>query len=247
MSDALAILGDWNATPHDSGLWSPSWLAGQTGLRIHSAGPGRHGDIDYAMSDAAPGKAHRYAPPGRPGQSSDHDVVMVTVGDSEGPPAPLRLATWNMEFGRQRSTVAGQLGQLLEDHKPDVLALQEAKDYHHVIRTVAAHHGYVSLLSEVSGQWHNGLMVREALSPRAPRFVQLSPRGWHLAGAGSADHTPLWATSWLVGWLRVVCVHMPPSVNWSHGVPHGPVMRVAATVAAQRRLRSWVNANKRHR
>lgn len=242
---ALALLGDWNVPAHATGRWTTSWLADRAGLRVQSAGPGRHGDIDYIVSDAHASGAGRHDPPGPAGSQSDHDVVTITLHDPDNEAPPLRLATWNMERDRSRALVRGQLRQVLAVHQPDVLALQEAKQYHEAIRTVARASGYKVLASEVPGQWHNVLMVREELPTAGPLFVQLAPRGWETVAG--PEHTPPTATSWRVSWLRVVCVHMPPSVRWVKGLPVGPPLRVAALVASMRKLRRWAVRARRRR
>lgn len=235
---ALAIVGDWNGTPADSGRWSPSWLASHAQLRIVSAGPGRHGDIDYAMTDAAAGRARRRPPPGPAGGGrSDHDVYSVALSDPDTRHT-LVLASWNMEYGRDPARAAADLHELLTSLQPDVLVLQEGADYHRAIKTAAARSGYVALMSNKPGRWHNIVLTRLDHKVTGARFVRLSPHGWRLAAGGT--HAELWATSWLIGgWLRVIDVHMPPSVNWPGGRIRGPVMRVAAYVAAIRKLRRW--------
>lgn len=230
-SPLLAFVGDWNAQPGDRGRWSPSWLASAVGLRIHSAGKGRHGDIDYAMSESSAVDVGRRPPPGPARGASDHDVYRVKLGG-------LVVLSWNMRVGRSSTRAQTDLHELLRA-LPDVVALQEAADYHHAIRDVARLHAYHVLMSPEPGRWHNVLLVRGDRKVAAGRFVQLSPHGWRLVAGGR--HAELWATSWLVdSWLRLVVVHLPPSVNWTkRGRIHGPVMRVAAYVATARKLRRW--------
>lgn len=229
----LALVGDWNAEPDELGRWSPHWLAASTGMVVSSSGPGRHGDIDYAM--AAPPRADthptRRPPPGSAVGASDHDVYAANLGG-------LHIVSWNMRYGREPDRAARDLTSIISSQRPDVLALQEAADYHHAIHEVARQLGFVVLASPRPGRWHQVLMVRKALSVDLPRFVQLSPHGWWLVAGGR--HRELWATSWLIGGrVRVVDLHLPPSVSWRGGRIRGPVMRVAAYVAAMQKLRRW--------
>lgn len=239
----LAFLADWNATPADRGRWSPDWLADVSDLDICSAGPGRHGDIDYLMATCTTVAPHRLPPPGPTTGRGDHDVFAVTIWpDGDRRLHALKLASWNVQFGRNPQRVAEDLHQLLLVPDLDAVALQEAADYHQVIREVAKRDGWQVLMSPVAGRWHNVLLVRDAVATEAPRFTRLSPRGWRLVRGGR--HAELWATSWLVGgWCRVVSLHLPPSVNWRRGRIYGPPMRVAAYVATMSKLRRWARNN----
>lgn len=243
MSDALALLGDWNATPQDRGRYSPSWVAATGGLRIHSAGPGRHGDIDFVMADCPVTGAHRYPPP--PGASrSDHDVVMFTLHNPSELADTLQLLSWNLRFGRDPQLVERQLRQVLRDHRPDVAVFQEAADYHQQLRRVGSELGMSMLAYRGAGKHHQVILARG--KPTRPRLVQLSPLGWPLAD-GTGTHAPLFGVSWVASWLRVVDVHLPPNVNWRRSVPYGPPRKLAAYVAGASRLARWARNNRRHR
>jgi hypothetical protein len=246
VTEAIALIGDWNATPEDSGRYSPSWLSQQTGLRISSSGPGRHGDIDYLMADCHVSHPRRHEPPSTGGTRSDHDVVVFTVYSPADADKALTLATWNVEFGRAPRAVQQQVSLVIAAVVPDILCLQEAADYHRELRAVAHQRGYKVLAFTGRGREHQVVLVRRELATRRPRCVQLSPLGWPLAD-GPGTHAPLYATSWAVEWLRVVDLHMPPSVNWRRGVIYGPVRKVAAYVAGSSKLRRWVLVNRRHR
>lgn len=246
MTSALALVGDWNAEPHDTGRYSPEWIAAQGGLRIHSTGPGRHGDIDYLMADCHVSDPERYESPAGSSRS-DHDVVMFTLYDPLDSVSELALASWNVEFGRPAGVVKDQLHRVLRGHLPHVLALQEAADYHPQIRQLGRELGYRVLAYPMLGRHHNVLMVRTQVPCTRPRSVQLSPLGWPLAD-GTGTHAPLYATSWAASWLRVVDVHMPPNVNWSaRGIPYGPPRKLAAYVAGASKLARWSRRNRRQR
>lgn len=238
---ALALIGDWNATPQDRGRYSPQWIAARTGLAIHSSGPGRHGDIDYVLADCEVVQPQRQPPPVVGGGGSyelgDHDVVTFRLR----PPATgrtLLLASWNVEYGRRPDVVRRQLVQLLDARRPDVVALQEAADYHHELRAAASQLGYRMLAYGGHGRMHQVILARGKHRATGPRLVQLSPLGWPLAD-GTGAHAPLYAVSWAVDWLRVVDVHMPPSVNWRRGVPYGPPRKLAAYAAGAGKLTRW--------
>lgn len=232
VSDALAVLGDWNATPRDRGRWSPYWLTRKTDLRLHSAGPGLHGDIDFGLVDPSCSVWHIKRTPPPPGTSrSDHDLV--SMGIRHGGEI-LWVGTWNLRYGRDPRTVRGQVVLELSRLNLDILCLQEAADYHQVLDTIP---GYRMIAYPAYGKWHNVVLVRDGLQIRRPASVRLSPRGWRLATLGR--HSPLWGTAVTVEWLRVLDIHMPPSVNWRRGRIWGPPMRVAAYASAAGRIRAW--------
>lgn len=259
MSDSLALVGDWNATPHDHGRWSPSWVATSSELHIESAGPGRHGDIDFPMADCPIHQLARHAPPGGVSRS-DHDLITFVLypphkNTTAGPGAgmavsvpheqehAIRVGTWNLLYGRDPKVVAAQVRQVLASRDLDVLMLQEAADYHHALSNLA---GWRLLAYEGRGKAHNVMLVRDELPITRPRLVKLSPVGWWLVTGGR--HAPLYATSCVVLWCRLVDVHLPPSVNWTpRGRITGPVQRVAAYAAAAGKLVRWAKANKHHR
>jgi hypothetical protein len=142
--------------------------------------------------------------------------------------------------------VGQQVKLMLAAVEPDVLCLQEAGDYHPQLRAVAQDRGYRMLAYEGAGRHHQVVLVRRQLTTRRPRCVQLSPFGWPLSD-GTGEHAPLFGTSWAVEWLRVVDLHMPPSVNWTRGLIHGPPRKVAAYAAGAGSLLRWATVNRRHR
>lgn len=224
------MLGDWNATPDDTGVYSPAWIARGASLRLVTAGAGRHGNIDYGLfRGVRVTHADRYPPPAGTTRS-DHDVVTYQL-ERDGQPAFL-LGTWNLRYGRPAESVGAQVRRVLHDHQLDVLVLQEAADYHRQLRLVP---GYACHADPAPGRGHQVILVKYGHRIRHPKMLRTSPRGWTLVTGGR--HRPLWVASLVVDdWLRVVDVHQPPSVNWRRGVPYGPPMRVAAYVASARRL-----------
>jgi len=235
VTTALALVGDWNATPHDRGRYSPQWIARVCGLQLYSAGPGRHGDIDYVLADCRVTGEQRHAPPAGASRS-DHDVVRFLLHQPDGH-GQLELVTWNVEYGRELVAVRNQLRELLTSLQPDIVALQEASDYHAEIRAVAKSLGYRWLMYPHPAA-HNVLLVKDGLPTSRPQRVQLSPLGWPLAD-GTGTHAPLYATSWAVDWLRVADVHMPPNINWRRGVAWGPARKLAAYCAGAAKLSRW--------
>lgn len=207
---------------------------------IRSAGPGRHGDIDYPMGDCRLTQLMRHQPPAGPSRS-DHDVITFEAR-LEGEPDALVIGTWNLLRDRDPRQVRVQVDHVLRTYEVDVLACQESAQYHAALASLP---GYRLVAFEGRGREHNVLLVRERLQVRRPRATRLSPRGWRVVTGGR--HAPLYATSCVVSWLRVVCVHQPPSVNWRRGVIQGPPMRVAAYAAASSRLARWARAAQRSR
>jgi len=248
MTSAVALVGDWNATPEDAGRFSPSWLDATAGLRLVSSGPGRHGDIDYMLADCHVSHPRRHEPPRTGGSESDHDIVVFTCykPGNHAKTHQLTVATWNLRYGRPPTEVARQLRLVLAAIEPDVLCLQEAADYHSQIRATAQDRRHRVLAYTGRGKEHQVILVRDELPTRRPRLVQLSPLGWPLS-TGTGEHAPLYATSWAVDWLRVIDVHLPPSVNWRRGIIYGPARKVAAYVAGMGKLRRWVRNNRRRR
>lgn len=237
----IVLLGDWNAEVlRDTGRYSPVWLAQQAGLRRIHAGPGLHGNIDYALTDAGCHAVHRLGNGSRDGRErgSDHDAIAYSLGDST---RRLTVLQWNLQRDRSVQLVAAQLGRLLHDVCADVAVLQECAQYVKAIR-----HEYGVNYLVVSGteqeNTQNVILVRRAgHSVNGVRVVQLSKHGW--TTVEGYDHGPIYGPSCVIdGWLRVVGVHMPPSVNWTAGgtgLPIGPPMRVAVYVSAVRKLLRW--------
>lgn len=70
----VVLLGDWNATPDDRGLWSPNWLRRKGKARfIRPHANTGHGEIDYALAKGVFGVVD-VAEDGRDGRS-DHKLV----------------------------------------------------------------------------------------------------------------------------------------------------------------------------
>lgn len=237
MSLLTVVLGDWNATPADRGRYTPTWIAKRSGLVLAATGPGKHGDIDYALTDARVRDKARHPAPGGDSRS-DHDVIVYVLGKA---PNQLRVATWNVLYGRDPRVVRKQVALVLTQWNLDVLCLQEAADYHTELSKVP---GYRMVAFPEPGRWHQVVMVRDGVPVRRPKPVRLSPHGWRLVAGGS--HSELWGTHLIVdSWLRVLDIHMPPSVNWRRGVIWGPPMRVAAYAAAAGKIPRWTRRHRR--
>lgn len=74
---ALIVAGDWNATPHDRGRYSPHWIARKAGMHVLAPARPTHGRevIDYALVRGVQGDAHRLGKFG-----SDHSAVRIQAG-----------------------------------------------------------------------------------------------------------------------------------------------------------------------
>lgn len=225
MTDALAMLGDWNCPAIVRGRYSPGWIAGRSGMRVVHAGPGRHGNIDYGLVRGASCMAVRHTPPA----GADHDVIVFRLSHGR---EHLRVGSWNVRYGRPPATVRAQVDKVLHAHDLDVLVLQEAADYHQQLRLIP---GYACLADERPGMGHQVILMRYGHRMSHPKTIRTSPRGWTLVTGGR--HRPLYVASMIVDdWLRIIDVHKPPSVRWRRGVPYGPPMRVAAYIASSRKL-----------
>lgn len=71
----------------------------------------------------------------------------------------MKIVAWNAKVGRTDAAVKKSLGQIIDDHHPAVICLQEAKGYVDVARSVGGYHTYAH------GDWaesnDNFVMVRD--------------------------------------------------------------------------------------
>lgn len=243
---ALVLSGDWNAElGKDLGMFSPAWLARTAGLTVFGCGPGRHGNIDYALAAgqvalvrrARCGNGARRA--GEEG--SDHDAIRMTVARPDG--TTLRMLTWNMQRDRRIELVLSQLQDLNIQHRPHVMVLQEANQYVAALRY--RYPDWHLITGDHPATQQNVIMVRRTQIITGHRVVQLSQDGW--VTVQGKEHAPVYAPTVVVdGWCRFVGIHMPPSVNWRPkrsrvAAPFGPIKRVAVMVTSMRKLRSWTH------
>lgn len=241
---SLLLAGDWNEPPDSGGRYSPVWIAQQAGLRIYAPIRGKHGRIDFYMTNAEiPEGVKR-----RPGGGSDHGLIWADVLDPNSDER-LRVACWNVERDRgqrERAEMLRFLNETADELAVDVFALQEVADY----RKILAVPGFVTIqFVNPHGAWHNALLVRKTHDIDNARARQMSRLGWFISTG--APHSPTVTTlARIDDWLLVGSVHEPPTVDWKGGRIIGPARRVAARVTAARsyirvakRVRSW---NARH-
>jgi len=233
-----AHVGDYNEAPDSVGRYAPAWVAAKAGLTIYPPPRGKHGRIDFVMSDADVRDVRRVQ-----GGESDHglivfDVVNPLTGEK------LRGGTWNVERDRRGARVDVMVDFIefaFRVHRLDFLAVQEVRQYHQAdgsgplaripgLRLVAT--------TTPDGARHNAILVAAAVKVGAVDFVQMSREGWFLSGT-TQQHTPLFDTrATLDGWLRVSSVHETVGVDWIDGQMTGPELRVRARrQSARRRVR----------
>lgn len=148
-------------------------------------------------------------------------------------PRTLHIGTWNALRDRRDRIVRGNIHALLRDH-PNLhaLAVQEAHDYHDVLRRVD---GYRLYAIAGHGKDEQAWLVREDVKAGNLRALDLGGDGWTtVTGHHHPKDFALAIT--LAGWLRAVNLHLPPSVNWPNGEPVGPPERVDDFCCAMARL-----------
>lgn len=225
----VALFGDWNAQAlSDVGRYSPAWIAAQTGLRVEHAGPGRHGNIDFVLTNV-PVRASRRLGNGnaRFGAGSDHDAILFTLWHH----GALRVLLWNIERDRPVRVALAQLRDLIEQTDPDVIVLNEATQY------VAGAGVMLADFRLVTGDTRGSSECAVLVKGGSPRVVQLSDDGW--TTVTGHEHAPIFGAFVRIDGLHLGGIHMPPSVNWlrkGKGLPFGPARRVAVYVSAARKL-----------
>ena len=154
-------------------------------------------------------------------------------------PKTLHIGTWNALRDRPDKRVRGDVAALLRDHpRLHALAVQEALDYHDVLRRVDGYR----------------LVAKSGGHPPSSRTPGWSARTWPPAARGDRpgrrrlDHRHWPPPPWRRGpglhhrrWLRGVVVHLPPSINWPppQRVPVGPPERVDDYTHAMQRLAAY--------
>lgn len=171
----VALFGDWNAqATSDTGRYSAAWIARQLGLNIAHAGPGRHGNIDYCLTNAVV-RSRRRVGNGRRSlreRGSDHDALVYKLDGPGNPGGPLTVLQWNLQRDRSPQLVIAQLHTLIGRHDADVLVLQECAQYLGRIRALLPQWHLVTGDRQVNQQ--NIVAVRR----QQARVIQLSDDGW---------------------------------------------------------------------
>lgn len=226
----VLVGGDWNQPPWSGGSYSPRWVAHRAHLRIHAPARGKHGRIDFLMSDARVPTLTRFR-----GGGSDHGLVSFHVTGSR-PGQSLHGALWNVERDRgpqRQHVLVRYLTRTLRTRHLDFLLLQEAQQYH---RLLAGIRGY-QLVAKPGprGARQQVILVRAGIRATQPRFTRMSVRGWRVV-TGSR-HRPAYTTFvTLDGWIRVASVHETVGVGWRHGHLDGPADRRSSRRGSALRL-----------
>lgn len=215
----MLVGGDWNQPPSNKGAYSPHWIARRAQLRIHAPARGKHGRIDFLMSDARVPSMTRFR-----GGGSDHGLVSFRVTGSQ-PGQSLHGALWNVERDRgpqRQHVLVRYLSRITRTRHLDFLLLQEAQQYH---RALAGLRGY-QLVAKPGprGARQQVILVRRGIRTTQPRFTRMSVHGWRVV-TGSR-HRPAYTTFvTLDGWIRVASVHEAVGVDWRFGRLDGPADR----------------------
>jgi hypothetical protein len=226
----MLVGGDWNQSPSSEGTYSPRWIARRADLRIHAPARGKHGRIDFLMSNARVPHVTRAW-----GGGSDHGLVSFRV---RGPEAGQSLhgAVWNVQRDRgaqRRHVLAAYLSRIAASRHLDFLLLQEAQQYH---RLLARLPGYRLVAKPApAGARQQVIVVRHGIRATQPRFTQMSISGWRVV-TGSR-HRPVYTTFvTLDGWIRVASVHEAVGVDWRYGHLDGPADRTRSRRGSAIRL-----------
>ena len=215
----LLVGGDWNQSPSHRGMYSPHWIARRAHLRTHAPARGKHGRIDFLMTNARVPHLGRVS-----GGGSDHGLVRFRVEDPDSHQS-LRGALWNVERDRgpqRQHVLARYLTRVTASRRLDFLLLQEAQQYH---RLLAGIRGY-QLVAKPGprGARQQVILVRHGVHATQPRFTRMSVSGWRVV-TGSR-HRPAYTTFvTLDGWIRVASVHETVGVDWRYGRLDGPADR----------------------
>ena len=215
----VLVGGDWNQSPANRGDFSPHWIARRADLRIHAPARGKHGRIDFLMSNTRVPAVRRFR-----GGGSDHGLVSFRVRGPE-PGQSLHGALWNVERDRgprRRHVLARYLARITASRHLDFLLLQEAQQYHRLLSHVR---GYQLVARPApTGARQQVILVRDGIRTTQPRFTRMSVHGWRVV-TGSR-HRPAYTTFvTLDGWIRVASVHETVGVDWRHGRLDGPADR----------------------
>lgn len=163
-------------------------------------------------------------------RGSDHRLVIFVVQVAG---VTFRVGLWNVRRDRNRHRVTELVYRVLTLFDLDVLALCEAQDYATALHRRGRRDGHnVIQWTDVPGQAHQALIVRNDVLTIAPRLHLMTRTGWRTVRGGGTD--PKWAPTVRVSIagrsLRVVVGHRPPTQRWRAGRMRGPIRRVIATV-----------------
>lgn len=148
------------------------------------------------------------------------------------------VITWNMGRDRAQHVARRELVALLSGRQPAVLALQEAGGYRDLLLDVMGPTYRLIQFDTSPGQRESAILVRRHTTLQAGQSwaARMTWRGWNRQTGIGGVTAPKWAPTILANHVRVVCVHLPPSIRWFRGVPVGPPLRVIAYRTYARRL-----------
>lgn len=153
------------------------------------------------------------------------------------------VIAWNLERDRQAAVIRSELNRLLVGWKPGAVVLAEAGGY---ARTLATLDGYrVVQFDTAPGQRESAMLVRDdvKLGHGQSWAARMTWTGWWRVTGKGGMTAPKWAPTILADGIRLVGVHLPPSVKHADRrgeLPRGQVRRVVAYRTYVRRLAGLV-------
>lgn len=155
----------------------------------------------------------------------------------------LHGACWNLDNGRDRSTVVDEVLTFLDEFDIDVMTICEAVGYVEPLSKVLKGHGYRLgwfPRADDSGR-DSAVIARRGLRVSGKRLHRLERTGWERQPGKPGLHWPRSAVSEVVEGIRFLSVHQPPG-------PFGYPLRKAANEAgfdtvtqlARRWRKPWV-------
>lgn len=226
----FAMMGDTNGQPTESGRYSNRWVANEIPCDYVIPDAGKHGRIDSIWTNCTIMDFGRIAGKNPdldrlPGGGSDHGLI---VGKIRSPSTSvLRFAFWNVERdrkGRQIDQMIEFLKSVIYRYNLNFVCLNEAEDYHHVLRRLSQRTGMKMYANRTKGKDHNVILASKKLTVTNPTFPRVSRDGW-ITESGH-PHEPIHLTAVTInGWLRLACIHNVPSVDVRNGKLSGPPLR----------------------
>lgn len=143
-------------------------------------------------------------------------------GGSSKTPTQLNGATYNVERDRSPAAVHKFMTQFTKSHDLDFVQVQEINGYHQALNSVP---GYTLVtFDKAKDHGESGILVKDSLLRSKGTYIQ-SQGGWTTVRGGHAPPRAATAVK-LAGWLDVVSVHQPPSVDWKGDKMVGPQKRI---------------------
>lgn len=114
-------------------------------------------------------------------------------------------------------------GGFAKREKLDFIQVQEINGYHKALENIPGYH--LVTFPKAKDHGESGILVKDELLQKSPTLIQGEGGGWTTVRGGHAPPRAAPAVQ-LAGWLKVVSVHQPPSVDWKGDKPTGPINRV---------------------